>query len=192
MEKKNRLVKDRRRMEEEFFLKQNSELIKRLEEKKANESMKDDIGRMLGIDDDEVIQVIIALDINVATLNALSLIPLIEVAWADGQMDPNERKAILKAAQENNIEQGTDSYHLLSDWLDKKPENRLFEVWEEYIGAFCIEMKSEDRSCLQRGLIEKARKVATSAGGFMGLTSKISKAEEKVLERLETAFKGLS
>ncbi len=192
MEKKKALIKDRRRMEEEFFLKQNSELLKKLKEKKANESMKGEIGRMLGIDDDEVLQEIIALDMNVATLNALSLIPLIEVAWADGQMDPNERKAILKAAQENNIEKGSDNYNLLSDWLDKKPENRLFEVWEEYIGAFCVDMKSDSRSCLQVGIIEKARKVADAAGGFMGLTSKVSKAEEKVLERLEAAFKGLN
>jgi len=152
--------------------------------------MKDEIGRILGIDDDEVIQVIIDLDMNVATLNAISLIPLVEVAWADGHMDPNEREAILKAAQENNIEKGSDSYNLLSDWLVKRPDDRLFEVWEEYIGGFCVEIKPENRSCLQIGIIEKARKVADAAGGFMGLPSKISRAEEKVLERLEAAFKG--
>ncbi len=190
MEKKKAFLNERRHMEEEFFLKQNAELIKRLKEKKANEPMKDEIGKILGIDDEEVIQVIIDLDMNVATLNALSLTPLVEVAWADGHMDPNEREAILKAAQENNIEKGSDSYNLLSDWLDKKPDDRLFEVWEEYIGAFCAEMKAGNRSCLQVGIIEKAWKVADAAGGFMGLTSKISKAEKKVLERLEAAFKG--
>lgn len=189
-EKKKDFLKERRKMEDEFFLKHNAELIKKLQEKKAVEHMKEEISNILGIDDEDVLQELIDLDITVATLNAMSLIPLVEVAWADGHMDPKESTAILEAAVENGVKKGSDSYTLLSGWLQNKPDDKLFEVWEEYMSSICSAMKSENRLCLESGLMEKARNVADVAGGFFGFTGKISKDEQKVLDRLEAAFKG--
>jgi hypothetical protein len=39
-------------------------------------------------------------------------------------------------------------------------------------------------------VLDRARAVATAAGGFLGLGAKISPAEEEVLRTLERAFVG--
>ncbi len=42
----------------------------------------------------------------------LSLVPLIAVAWADGEIQDNERTAILQGAHGKGLEEGTAGYEL--------------------------------------------------------------------------------
>jgi hypothetical protein len=190
MPEKTKLLADRRKaLEEEFFKKHNERLAAELRLKRLTEEAKAEIGRASGIRDEAVLDKLVDLGIGAPTLAAMTLVPVVEVAWADGKMDDGERGAILRAAEEEGIARGTPSFALLEDWLRNRPPPRLLSAWRDYVGALCEEMLPQDRRKLKSEVLSRARAVAKAAGGFLGLGSKVSAEEAKVFGILETAFK---
>ncbi len=182
------LEKRRKALEEEFFRKQNERLAAELRMKRLTEEAKSDMSRLSGITDDAVLDKLVEMGIGADTLAAITLVPLVEVAWADDHMDDPEREAILAGAAENGIEAGSPAYALLEDWLVNRPPPRLLGTWRDYVGALCDEMLPEQRQHLKRDVLAKARAVAEAAGGFLGM-KKVSREESQIYEILETAFK---
>ena len=127
------------------------------------------------------------LGIDASTIAALTLIPLIEVAWADGKMEENERSAVLAGAETHGIATNSSSFRLLEMWLNDPPKPDLVAAWGQYIHAACENLSFEGKLRLKSSLLGGARDVAESAGGFLGFRS-VSPAEERVLSRLEQAF----
>jgi hypothetical protein len=190
MPEKSKVLADRRKaLEEEFFKKHNERLAKELRLKRMTEEAKAEIGRASGIDDEAVLDKLVELGIGAQTLAAMTLVPVVEVAWADGKMDDAEHQAILKAAEKQGIARGTPSFALLDDWLVNRPPPRLLSAWRDYVGALCEEMLPEERRQLKSEVLARARAVAKAAGGFLGLGSKVSAEEEQIFGILETAFK---
>jgi len=130
----------------------------------------------------------VALGLDGQTVAALGLVPLIEVAWADGRMEDAEHKAVLAAARERGIDDASPAGLLLDSWLSNSPPPRLLEVWTQYVKALSENLDAAERGTLRHDVIGRAREVAEAAGGFLGMGSKISQAEQKMLERLESAF----
>ena len=109
------VLSDRRQaLEEEFFRKKNERLAAELRLKRITDEAKDGIGEASGIRDEAVLDKLVELGIGAETLTAMTLVPLVEVAWADGQMDAKERHAILKGAEAQGIGAGTPSGMLLA------------------------------------------------------------------------------
>jgi hypothetical protein len=127
------------------------------------------------------------LGVGADTLTALALIPLVEVAWADGRLDESERRAVLGGAQACGIEQASPGAQLLALWLETPPGAELLGAWRQLVGAICRELSVEARRRLERAIVGQARAVAESAGGVLGFGA-VSRAEERVLERLGEAF----
>ena len=183
-------LKDRRKaLEEEFFSKENARLAAELRLKRMTDEAKAAMSRVSGIEDGPVLDKLVELGIGAGTLAAMTLVPLVEVAWADGKMDRKERDAILKGAEAQGVEPGSDAFALLEDWLANRPPPRLLAAWRDYVGALCEEMLPEDRKQLKREVLSRARAVAEAAGGFLGMGDKVSLEEEQVYGILETAFK---
>ena len=88
-----------------------------------------------GLTNRDLLELLLALEIDSETLAALTLIPLVEVAWADGSIAQQERDAILAAADSVGITPESESYLLLDHWLKKAPPDRLLEAWESYVAA---------------------------------------------------------
>ena len=190
MSEKTDPLKDRRQaLEWEFFRKANDRLVGELRLKRLTEESKAAMSDVSGITDEPVLDKLVELGIAADTLAAMTLVPLVEVAWADGKMDAKERAAILKGAESEGVERATPAFALLEDWLANRPPPRLLSAWRDYIAALCDEMLPEDRKQLKREVLSRARIVAEAAGGFLGIGGKISREEEQVYEILETAFK---
>ena len=49
-----------------------------------------------GITDHVLLDQLISLDLDADTVAAISLVPIIEVAWSDGELDEKERSAVLR------------------------------------------------------------------------------------------------
>jgi hypothetical protein len=137
--------------------------------------------------DDAVIDKLVALGLRGNTVAALSLVPLIAVAWADGTIQEDEREAILQGAHGKGLEQGTPGYELLGRWLETKPEEALLDAWEGYIKALTGQLNDEQTRLLKTQIVGFAKLVAGAAGGVLGF-GKVSGAEQKVLARIEAAF----
>jgi hypothetical protein len=172
-------------LEEMFFARESEKLRKTLQEKEEVRDKKEALSATSGITDDAVLEQLVTLDIRSDTLAALSLVPLVEIAWADGTMDDSERSAILSAAEDAGI--SDESAALLDGWLVTQPGSEMLSVWKDYISALTSTLDTAARDNLEQELLGRARRVAESAGGFLGIGT-ISPDEEDKLEELARAF----
>jgi hypothetical protein len=176
-----------RALENQFYEKENQQKLSAMKDKLESQSSRDELRKASGMSDDAVLDKLVALGLKANTIAALSLVPLISVAWADGAIQENERTAILQGAHGKGLEQGTDGYELLQTWLAKRPSDDLFVAWEAYIKALASQLNDEQNRLLKNQILGFAKMVATSAGGILGF-GKVSGSEEKVLQRIESAF----
>jgi tellurite resistance protein len=182
------LDESRQALECAFYRKEDEGLRTRLHEERERREAREALGREAGLSDPALVDRLVALGIRADTVEALVLVPLVEVAWADGTMDPREREAVLRAAASVGIAQGSPSYDLLDGWTQKRPAPELLESWRSYIRTLGRELSADHRWHLEEQVMGKARAVAEAAGGFLGL-AKVSRAEEAVLADLEAAFR---
>ena len=178
----------RKALEGLFFHQLDQELIRQLREKKEVRQKREALSAASGITSDAVLDKLISLDVSSETLAALSLVPVVTVAWADRKMDERERDAVLKGAEKAGLSKGDISYQLLEGWLVQRPDSELIATWKEYIGALLPTLDEEARDALRKDLLERAREVAEATGGFLGFSEKISTQEEAVLEEIDHAF----
>jgi hypothetical protein len=175
-------------LEESFFAKENARLLERMKAEKKSKTTGVGLAEISGIRDEALLDKLVALNIEIDTWAAVSLVPLVEVAWADGKIDDRERRAVLTAAEANGLLPGSPSYELLESWLARRPDARLLAVWGEYIVDLCANLGGGEKAAVKEKVIGRARDVALAAGGFLGLGSKISAEEEVILSELEKAF----
>lgn len=176
-----------RALEDQFYEKENQEKLAAMKEKLDEQRSKDELRKASGMSDEAVLDQLVALGLRANTIAALSLVPLIQVAWADGTIQDNERTAILQGAHGKGLEEGTDGYELLQSWLKKQPGNELFTAWEAYIKALAAQLNDEQNRLLKNQIVGFAKMVAAAAGGILGF-GKVSATEEAVLHRIEAAF----
>lgn len=176
-----------RALENQFYDKQDKEKLAAMKGKMDAQKSREDLRKASGMTDDAVLDKLVELGLRANTIAALSLVPLIEVAWADGEIQDNERTAILQGAHGKGLEQGTDGYELLQTWLKSKPDPALYEAWESYIKALAGQLNDEQNRLLRNQIVGFAKMVAAAAGGFLGI-GKVSASEEKSLAKIEHAF----
>ena len=174
-----------RALEELFFARESEKFHQDRQDKDTAENRKAALSVASGISDDMVLDRLIALNITSDTLAALTLVPLVEVAWADGDMDEREGKAILSAAADSGL--SSEAAALLDGWLVIQPGSSILAAWKAYVRALTGNMDTITRDNLKQELLNRARAVAESAGGILGI-GKISKEEEDKLEELAEAF----
>jgi len=176
-----------RALENQFYEKENQEKLAAMKEKLDTQRSKDELRKASGMSDDAVLDQLVTLGLRANTIAALSLVPLIQVAWADGTIQDNERTAILQGAHGKGLEEGSDGYELLQSWLKRQPGDELFTAWEAYIKALAAQLNDEQNRLLRNQIVGFAKMVAGSAGGILGF-GKVSASEETVLHRIEAAF----
>ncbi len=183
------LFGDRRKsLEEAFFSKQNAKLVEKLRAEQEAVATKEALAQISGIESEDVLDRLAELGIDASVWAAISLVPLVEVAWADGKVEEAERQSILRAAEASGIDPDSASRALLASWLDQRGDGRLLEVWEAFITGLCADLGAVERNALRDQVVGRARDVAEAAGGFWGLGNKTSALEEAVLVRLSKAF----
>jgi hypothetical protein len=130
-----------RALEEEFFRKEDQRLTAKLRELKAKEASREELSRISGIKNTAILDRLIELGIHAETLVALSIVPLAEVAWADGAIDAKEEQAILDRAAKSGVIPGSSNHDLLKSWLERRPEPRLLTAW-----IHMVQLTQKDRS----------------------------------------------
>jgi len=158
---------DRRKaLEEQFFSKHNEELRQKLLKSQEKQASREALAHVAGDADAQVLDKLVELGIGPETWAALEIIPLVEVAWANAQVETKERGAILAAAEANGIEAGGPSHRLLENWLTHRPDTRLLAVWGEYIVGLCAGLDPAQKSALRDGgRLPRARQQDLARGG---------------------------
>jgi hypothetical protein len=183
------ILRDRgKSLEDEFFRREDQRLLARLKELRSAETSREALSKASGITKPEVLDRLLKLGIQAQTLAALSIVPLIEVAWADGALDAKERRALLEHAGAAGITSGSPAYGLLEAWLEHRPSQQLLDAWRDLVRAIREQIGAEEAGRLKAEIVERARVVARASGGVLGLGSKVSRAEAAMLASLERPF----
>jgi hypothetical protein len=181
------LADRRKALEEAFFAKQDAKLIEQLRADREKQLAIDALKGASSIDDPELLEKLVDLGIDARSWTALALVPLIEVAWADGRMEAKERDAVLAAAREHGVPLDSPGHALLENMLATRPDAAVFAAWGGYVTELAANFTAEERDAMRARLVERARKVARSAGGMLGIGA-ISEAEKRVIAALEKPF----
>ncbi len=180
---KNAIRERGKALEDAFFGKENAKLLERM----RRQATSGQLSEVSGITDEKTLDHLIENGFSASTMAALTLVPLISVAWADRVMNKTERKAILSAAHEVGIEKGSDSYRLVETMLDKRPPASLIDAWQTSIKATVAGLDDPTKLALREGTVDRAKRVAKVAGGLLGIAT-ISAVEREQLAIIENAF----
>jgi hypothetical protein len=179
---------DRKRALEAYFDQQDRELIAKMRQKLAAQEREVELAAATGITDKMILSDLGKSDADIGAIAALGLIPLVEVAWADGRISPGESTAALKAAASMGVPEGSQAYALLEKWLANRPSHGAVAAWKEYVKALAKSWGRDRTRHIQKAIIGRATSVAQSAGGILGLGAKVSAKEQAVLDELDSAF----
>ena len=174
-------------LEEAFFFAKNKELMAKMQRESQVKERKAALAAASGITNDHVLNDLLAAGVGSETFAAVSLVPLVAVAWADHQMEPAEREAVLKEAAKAGITAGSASYQMLEQWLQQEPGLPLLTAWKEYVASLRGSLDPAARQRLKDEVVGRARHVAKAAGGLLGIAT-ISSSEQQLLSELEKAF----
>lgn len=177
-----------RRLEDAFFQKRDAELLAKQRELEKMKHTQKALSEVSGITNPEVLKRLVDLDIGPAVLASLAVVPLVEVAWADGEIHADERKAIHDAVEALDTGKQKIDTALLESWLNHKPPKSLLEAWLHYIAGLCESLTPRECDELRRSFVDRAARVAEAAGGFLGL-GRVSADEKIVIEKMERAFR---
>ena len=176
-------------LEDSFFRLQDNQLLEQLRREMETRSAIESLKAASGITDLETLELLVEHQVTAETMTSLAMVPLVGIAWADDKLTHDEKSAILKAAHQTGIEEGSAAHRLLDSWLSQKPDDELWEAWKQYVQALKAKMKPAPFNQLKQTILRRAEEVAKVAGGILGTTvGAISIYEEKKLNELRDAF----
>lgn len=171
-------------LEDAFFAKENARLLQQMRDRAKQQERRAAMRDVVRVNDDALIDHLIELGLEPQTVLALQLVPLAAIAWADGQIEPRERDAVLKAAASQGVPAESVAGQMLDSWLTQRPGAELVDAWKRQMRALWPSLSPKERDEIRASALERARSVAEAAGGFLGLTSRISPQEKAVLDDL--------
>jgi hypothetical protein len=177
-----------RALEEEYFRKKNRELVEKLQLEASSEQARRAMGAQVGVDDPEMLRELQKLGFTPETVSLLPLVPVVQVAWADGDVAAAERDAIVNLARTRGIAAGSAAYHQLQAWLADRPAPEVFAGATRLIRAILDSPGGEQRSMSADELVTYCESIASASGGLFGKRS-ISPEERALLTSLASQLK---
>jgi tellurite resistance protein len=168
--------------EEEFFHSREQALLEKVKQRAAAQSEARRLGEVLGTRDEGILQDLQALGYTTDIIQILFAVPLIAVAWADGEVSKRERSLIQELAGVSQSDNAA-AHHQLKQWLDKKPPQDFLERSLRIISSLLKTLPPDEESDRGRELLTSATRIAEASGGFLGLGS-ISATERALIERV--------
>jgi hypothetical protein len=168
-----------RALEEEYFRKKDRELIEKIRQAAATEQARQDLGRKAGFDDPELLQELGDLGFTPDTVGLLPLVPVIQIAWAEGGITKAERDLILRLARSRGIEAGSPADLQLTEWITNQPSEAVFARARRLIRAMFDPGSAPAGDLTADDLVKYSEEIASASGGFLGI-GRIS-AEERAL-----------
>lgn len=183
------MMKLTKRLEDLFFFKED---LKLKEELQALRQMKETTAALReasGIQDEVVLRKLVELNIRPETAATLAVVPLIEVAWANGTIDGKEKKAVLEALTAYGCPVNSIDYVLVERWLEHKPDPSLLQAWCQYIQSIRQQMSPDELGRLKAEILAHAAAVGRASGGILGVGA-VSGQEQHTLAYIRNAFEG--
>jgi tellurite resistance protein len=182
-------LSDRERsIEEEYFRRRDRELIEKMRQAAAAQQARTEMGEQTGLKDAELLQQLQTLGFTPETVVLLPLMPALQVAWADREIEAGERALIVKLARTRGIAEGSAADAQLTEWLARKPADHVFMHATRLIKAM-IETAPDRPDLTAADLVRQAEAIADASGGVFGAFRRVSAEERQMLNELAQQLK---
>jgi hypothetical protein len=180
---------DRRRAsEDDYFRKKDRELVEKMRAAAAAERATNELSASTGLSDPALLAELAALGFTPDTVSVLPLVPIVEMAWAEGGVTAAERTLLVTLARSRGIAEGSPADRQLSEWLSRQPSPAVFERATRLIRAMLDTGSPAGGTLTADELIKYSESIAAASGGILGL-GKVSADERATLARIVAALK---
>src|SRR5687768_9643607 len=190
MPDKDIFVERERALEDEYFRRKDKELIEKMRKAAAADVARAEMGKRTGLADPELLQELEALGFTPETVILLPLVPIVQVAWAEGGVSAAERELIVKLARARGISEGSSADAQLKEWLDRRPSDRVFTDATRLIQAMLDAPGHPGISVTADDLVKQAEAIASASGGMLGIIGRVSAEERELLKTLAARLRG--
>lgn len=183
MSNKDIFVERERGIEEEYFMRKERELITKLQQKLSDDQLRAQMEEATGIHDTDVIEALQELGYTPETVQLLHLVPLVQVAWASGDVTEQEREMITQLAYTRGVQPESKAQAQLNDWLTNRPAPEFFENTLRAIRIFIAALPGDQQGDARQDLLSYCSRIAEASGGFLGFGS-VSSDERRALQHI--------
>src|SRR5690554_499680 len=180
--------KNPREEEEKYIQQQEREKLLELRRQKQLEAIRQQereaIAASLNTRDDVAAEAM-ALGFDAETARILPLVPMIQMAWADGTISTAESDKVLELARRFGIADQSSASNFLKMLLEEQPTDLFFSRANIVIAHLIDEDPNGE---LGQNVMDWSKAVAAASGGFFGLTNPISNEEGALLEDFARLF----
>tara|TARA_B100001250_G_scaffold378950_1_gene369180 strand:+ start:231 stop:842 length:612 start_codon:yes stop_codon:yes gene_type:complete len=169
--------------EESYHRSQDAALIDELRKRLQNEAQVESIKAETGVADDAVLARLAELGITSEMVPVLHLVPLFDVAWADGEVQDGERVLLNEAATATGITEGP-ARALFEKMLSEPPDAKLVAASMAFISSLLHVLPEGEAEAAKNNLIDLSLRVADACGGVFGLWGRIEESERSALNRV--------
>jgi hypothetical protein len=184
----NDAIRERgRSLEDDYFRKKDRELIEKMRRAAAADAARQDLRSRTGLQDPELLQELEALGFTPETVSLLPLVPVVQMAWAEGNVSDAERKLLIQLARSRGIVDGSVADRTLSDWIERRPSPEVFERAMRLVRAM-VAAPGQEGALTADDLVKYCENIASASGGIFGI-NRISAEERALLETIARDLK---
>lgn len=178
----------RRSFEAEYFSRKEAHLVNKLKEIFEKKVDKESIRKRTGIKNERLLDALVALNLSGDLLAAFNLLPLVEVAWADGAVDEREVRALMTALEQQGVLAGTAAHSRMEFAIKHGPDPEAKKLWYAYAEELKNTLSARELAEFRQDILDTARTVANVSGGLLNIAFTVSPNEQRVLDAVEKAL----
>ena len=149
------------------------------------------MGEKTGLQDPALLKDLQTLGFTPDTVVLLPLVPVLEMAWAEGGITAAERDLIVRLARRRGVVEASAADRQLGEWMANRPNPSVFAHAGRLTAAMLESGSDQAASGLTADeLVAYCEKIAAASGGILGLRLGSVSAEEKsLLSRIASELK---
>ncbi len=176
-----------RALEDEYFRKRDRELIEKMRKASAADETRAGLSARTGLTDPALVQELQELGFTPETVMLLPLVPLVQMAWAEGGVTPSERALVVKLARSRGVTEGSAADAKLAGWLDTRPPDAVFAQATRLIAAM-LDASPAAAGMTAAELVRYCEQIAEASGGFFGI-NRVGSDEKQILASIAEGLK---
>ena len=174
--------------EEGYFRKKDAEMVEKLRQVFQAKVEREELRRQTGISSDEVLDRLMAVQVQGQMLSAFKLLPLVEIAWADGVCDKREADAVIAAAIKHGIPPDSVALARIKEWLERGPNPEARKAWYMYAQELRKVLSPAELKIFRDDLLLTAKQIAELSGGILSTFFTVSQNEKHVMKKMMDAL----
>ena len=180
-----------RALEEEYFRKRDRELIEKMRQAANADRARGELDQKTGLRDPALLKELQDLGFRPDTVVLLPLVPMLEVAWAEGGITPAERDLLVRFARGRGVADDSVADQQLRAWMTNPPDPSVFVHARRLTAALLADSSAQiTRGLTADELVAYCEKIAAASGGILGLRlGSISLEEKSLLARIASDLK---